>query len=198
MTPPTPSRRGAARDIDKELQALEKEARAALPGFDAQFYNRAGDLCLDNGHRDRALTYYGRAIDAYLKSSRFDSAAAVCRKLLRIAPDAVRTRCTLAWLSIGKGFLGDAQVEVKEYVRAARKAHQQAFATKQLRLMGEAAADPELRELIARELAEMGDDVGAGKVRTQPPPPSSPEAQEDRWSKVLRAALMGPSELKGP
>jgi predicted Zn-dependent protease len=184
--------------LDNRLKALEQQAEIALPGFDAQFFNRAGDLCVEAHARTRALGYYGRAIDAYLRAGRYNAAGAVCRKLLRISPGAVRARCTLAWLSIGKGLLGDAQWEVDEYVEAAIDAGQTDLARTQIRMMGEATLDPELRALLAGHLDRLGDPQGAGRlVQEGTGDGEQSEEAEALWSRVLRAALMGPEDLRG-
>lgn len=181
--------------LEKQLKALEQQADIALPGFDAQFFNRAGDLCVEAQDRDRALAYYGRAIDAYLRAGRYNASGAVCRKLLRISPGSVRARCTLAWLSIGKGLLGDAQWEVDEYVDAAVAAGQADLAARQLRMMADATYDPELRALLADHLHKLGDGDAASLLEG-PPEESAREEPEALWSRVLRAALMGPEDLR--
>ncbi len=185
-------------NLEKRLRSLEREAEIALPGFDAQFFNRAGDLCVEAGNRDRALSYYGRAIDAYLRAGRYNAAGAVGRKLLRISPGSVRVRCTLAWLSIGKGLLSDAQWEIDEYVRAAIDAGEEELARKQIRMMAEATYDTGLRSILAGHLHKLDDPEGAERIANAPPPDDEPrEEPEALWSRVLRAALMGPEELRG-
>lgn len=184
------------RGLEKQLRALEQQAEVALPGFDAQFFNRAGDLCVEGRDRDRALGYYGRAIDAYLRAGRYNAAGAVCRKLLRISPGAVRARCTLAWLSIGKGLLGDAQWEVDEYIDAAVAAGQGDLAARQLRMMADATYDHELRALLADHLTKLGDDETASLIRSPEAADAEREEPEALWSRVLRAALMGPEDLR--
>lgn len=42
--------------LEKRLQSLEQQAEMALPGFDAQFFTRAGDLCVDAREDRRAVT----------------------------------------------------------------------------------------------------------------------------------------------
>lgn len=182
--------------LEKQLNSLEQQAETALPGFDAQHFNRAGDLCLEADDRGRALSYYGRAIDAYLRAGRYNSAGAVCRKLLRMSPNAVRARCTLAWLSIGKGLLSDAQREVDEYVRSAVEAGQAHLARSQIRLMAEATYDPDLRALLADHLRTLGEPDAAERVRERGRAPDEQrEEAEVLWSRVLRAALMAPEDM---
>lgn len=184
--------------LEKRLKSLEEQAETALPGFDAQFFNRAGDLCVEAQDRKRALAYYGRAIDAYLRAGRYNAASAVCRKLLRISPGAVRARCTLAWLSIGKGLLSDAQWEVDEYVQAAVDAGQTDLAVKQIRMMADATYNPDLRALLADHLHKLGDSEAAERVMDPANIDDEPrEEAEALWSRVLRAALMGPEDLRG-
>jgi hypothetical protein len=184
-------------NLEKRLGSLEREAELALPGFDAQFFNRAGDLCVEAGQRDRALNYYGRAIDAYLRAGRYNAAGAVGRKLLRISPGSIRVRCTLAWLSIGKGLLSDAQREIDEYVNAALGAGEGDLARKQIRMMADATYDPELRSILADHLRKLGDVDAAERVMSTPPREEEPrEEPEALWSRVLRAALMGPDDLR--
>lgn len=181
--------------FEKRLQSLEQQAEIALPGFDAQFFHRAGDLCAD-AREDRAVSYYGRAIDAYLRAGRYNAAGAVCRKLLGISPGAVRARCTLAWLSIGKGRLSDAQRDVDEYVRAAVAAGDADLAREQLRMMAEAIHDRSLRSLLADHLQQLDDSETAERMRADPGDRDEGEA-EALWSRALRAALMGPEDLRG-
>lgn len=200
-TPKTPDPEA---ELEVHLKELEHQAAEAVPGFGAQFLNRAGDLCIDAGKLDRGLSYLGRAIDMYLQAGRWDAAGAVCRKLLRVSPGAVRARCTLAWLSIGKGLGGDAQAEIRDYLHAARAAgptHVE-MARKHLALMAEAVFDVDVLEVVAEELWELGDRDGAKKVGLRmkaviggAADDLSDHDQERTWAAVLRAALMGPREL---
>jgi predicted Zn-dependent protease len=182
--------------LEKQIESLEEQAEVALPGFDAQFFNRAGDVCVEAQDRTRALGYYGRAIDAYLRAGRYNAAGAVCRKLLRISPGSVRARCTLAWLSIGKGLLGDAQWEVDEYVDAAVAAGQADLARRQIRMMAEATYNPELRALLADHLHKLGEEDTTAVLAPIEDAEAAREEPEALWSRVLRAALMGPEDLR--
>ena len=187
--------------LDRELSLLEEQARTASPGYETQFLNRAGNLCVEAGVPQRALAYFGRAIDAYLESGRFSAAEVLCRKVLRIAPAAVRARCTLAWLAIGKGIRSETETEIADYVVAAQRAGREGLASRQLVMMAEAATRLDLRELLAQHLLELGAEEDADRVLgmvfaerngLQPPPPRD---EGKLWAKLLRAALMGPQEL---
>lgn len=197
-----PKRPDADAELDGQLRQLEQEAQHALPGFGAHFLNRAGDLCLQAGKLDRGLGYLGEAIDMYLRAGRWDAAGAVCRKLLRLSPGAVRARCTLAWLAIGKRLGGDAQAQIRDYVQAVHRggARTMELARKQLALMAEAVSDEGVLELIGAELSRLGDNEGATKValrleQLQQAPGGSERDDEHTWATVLRAALLGPQQL---
>src|SRR4051812_22569916 len=103
-----------AQDLQAQLEDLERQAQAAHgPGGAATYYNRAGDLLVDAGRVSNALEFYGEAIDTHVKADRFEPAAALCRKVIRLVPAVVRTRCTLTWLALGDGFDGDAAGHVE-------------------------------------------------------------------------------------
>ena len=185
---------------DQISEMLMRSQLDPTPAADAAAYNGAGDLCKEAGHFDRALSYYGLAIDAYLKAERWDPAAAICRKILRISPMAVRARCTLAWLAIGQGMAGEAQAQLRGYVAAAMSAGRDALAVAQLRRMGEAALNPAIRQSVAELLLDLGADRAAdylfGTVyRERNIGTRSGVSPDMVWSTVRRGALMGPREL---
>ena len=187
------------RQMEAELSALEEKAETVrVPGADAPFYNAAGDLCSEAKDEIRALEYYGKAVDAYLRAERWEAAAAMCRKILRSQPGAVRARCTLSWLAIGKGFVADAQTQVTDYAEAAYRFGREMLAASQLRRMGELAVNPTVRVTVAEQLLTLGADRAAdslfgavlrelnfGRRR----------GNEVNWSLVRRAALLGPRDL---
>jgi tetratricopeptide (TPR) repeat protein len=178
-----------------QLEALDREAAAAPPQRRAQLYNRLGDAYARSGERPAALRAYGRAIDGYLEYGFYDAAAALCRKVIDFDPRVIRTRCTLAFLSLGKELVSDAQQEIAGYVEAARKAGQEEFAVKRLHLMAEATDSLETRTLLGEYLMELGDAQGAdrvlGAVHAQRNELIGPpmEEQRERWARLLRVAV---------
>jgi tetratricopeptide (TPR) repeat protein len=189
--------------LDAALESLEAQVREASPGYETQFLNRAGNLCVEAGQPARALGYMGRAIDAYLESGRFNAAEVLCRKVLEISPEAVRPRCTLAWIAIGKGFPDQSREAITEYVDAAEAGGQQELAARQLTMMAEAADNLELRRCIAEHLlsleeAERADQVFGMVFKEQNDVLERAASQQGKlWAKLLTAALMGPAELRG-
>jgi tetratricopeptide (TPR) repeat protein len=191
----------AVPSVDSELHALEEQIRQAVPGHETSLLNRAGDLCARTGQTGRALGYYGRAANAYLELGRSEAAEAICRKILRLAPATVRAQCTLAWVAVGRNHLADARDAVRGYVRVAEGAGQDALAAKQVRMMADAVGDAALLEFFGETLLDLEDPVGAdevfGRIYAERngilPAPEMDE--EDRWARLLRAALMDSSAL---
>lgn len=71
-------------------------------------------------------------------------------------------------------------------------------------MMAETVAKPELAELIGELLLDLGDAAGADRLfgavfraREQGEPLPGRREGAERWEDVLRAALMGPDELRG-
>ena len=139
-------------DLDRKLLRLEEEAEAAAPGFEGTPLNRAGDLCFKAGDRVRALTYYGRAIDSFLEDQQRDAARGVANKIIRIHPDAVRTLCTLTWLDLASRHMATALVDLREYVRAAKRSHQEKLAGGQILNMARVATQEEFLDAAADAL----------------------------------------------
>lgn len=196
------NRRPYDRILEAELIELEIKAESVrVPGADAPFFNAAGDLCTGANEEPRALEYYGRAVDAYLRAERWESAAAMCRKILRAAPLSVRARCTLSWLAIGKGFVADAQTQVTDYAETAYREGREFLAANQISRMGELTPSALLRITLAEQLLTLGADRAAdhlfGVVFREENFGRHNDPDLD-WTQIMRAALMGPRELGQP
>jgi len=153
------------RDVEAELKRLETEAESAAPGYVGTAYNRAGDLALKGGESDRALKYYGRAIDAFLQDAQREAARGVANKIIRVRPSAVRTLCTLTWLDLAARHQATALLHLRDYVRAAREAGQHARAATQIFEMGRISADTEFVDAVADALDSLDFPTRADEVR---------------------------------
>jgi len=170
-----------------ELRALQVE-HADERG---RIYNLAGDLCFDSGCRERALPYYGRAIDVFLAAGQVEGAVGVCRKIVRLTPEVVRARCTLAWMALGRGLIEEARQRIADYASAAASAGQEATAAKHLRQMADVSSNVEVLESLADALMHLGDDAGADRAFGAAMGRSEPGAQlpnepAQRWATVLK------------
>lgn len=170
-----------------ELRAL----RVSFPDERARIFNLAGDLCFDACSRERSLSYYGRAIDVYVAAQEFEAAVNMCRKIVRLTPEVVRARCTLAWMALGRGLMHEARMRIAEYAEAASVAGKEGAAAHHLRLMTEVAENQEVLESLAEALLQVGDDAGANRAygaalgRAPLRRIRLPDAPDERWATVL-------------
>lgn len=151
--------------LESALHEVSERLREDLsPEQRARIMNIAGDLCFDAGQRERALLYYDACIDLYLSASRFAASAAICEKLVRLNPEVVRARCTLAWLAVARGLDDEARRRIEEYGEAALRLERPTVAQRQLRAMAEEVDNEEVLEAIAHALLKLGDSVTADRV----------------------------------
>lgn len=147
------------------LRSMEARARQTeYPDQRARILNLAGDLCFDAGERERALDYYGRAIDLHITHHEYSAAVAICQKIVRLTPEVVRARCTLAWMAIARGMIHEAQTRISDYKKAADAAGQARLARAHLLMMAEVIDDRDLLVTIAESLIELGDAENADRV----------------------------------
>jgi tetratricopeptide (TPR) repeat protein len=186
---------GSGIDLDMVLPSMERRAeQALLPDERARIINLAGDLCFDAGARERALEYYDRAIDTYLSVGLYASAVAVCQKIVRLTPEVIRARCTLAWLAIARGMLSEARDRIHDYADAAGRLNDSRLAWGHLRMMAEVCESQEVLESVADALLQLGDVRGAdrvygaaygGELATR----KLPEDPQSRWGVVLERIM---------
>ena len=195
------------RDLDAELARLEVEAAVPALDYRAALFGRAGDLCVKAGDNHRALQYYGRAIDGYLGVGYYDTALAMCKKVVSIAPQVVRARCTMAFLLLGedlpylrtRGVSQEAKNHLQEYVRAAKEAGRGEVAVQRLRMMADVTEVETVRELIGDLLFELGAPEEAAELhyalfeeRANLATIDAEESktQRQRWAEMMRIAIM--------
>lgn len=177
-----------------DLRRIEQQLEGLGHGYKAaRLLNRAGDLYLVRGERQNALKRYGDAIDAYLQAGEYDNAMAVCRKIIRVVPEVIRTRRTLAWLCLGKGFIEIAREHIDAYVKAAIDSHLEPLAVQQLQLMAQYVDRPEFREFLADKLKALGADSAAASVRAGR---ATTDLRDAGWTPVVYAAMLTPEELR--
>jgi hypothetical protein len=185
---PEPANNDPAASLPERLRVLEREADQARLGFRGTPLNRAGDLCMQAKQTDRALEYYGRAIDAYLQDGHPELARGVAQKLIRVHPGAVRTYCTLTWLDLGLGYLADARTHVGGYVAAARRAGREEIAIRHVREMARAVTDQGFRVAAATALEDLGDRGGARELKDAMPEQPHQEPDDATRERCFEAA----------
>ena len=138
-----------AKDVEGALSRLEDEDASAAAGYVGTSFNKAGDLALKDGQADRAVGYYGRAIDAFLEDAQREAARGVANKIIRVRPSAIRTMCTLTWLDLAARHQATALLHLRDYVAAAKEAAQNARAATQIFEMAKVAPEPEFVDAVA-------------------------------------------------
>jgi tetratricopeptide (TPR) repeat protein len=174
--------------LTQRLEKLEAEAEHAAPGYVGTSYNRAGDLALRSGDRDRAAGFYGRAIDAFLEDGQREAARGVANKIIRVLPSAVRTLCTLTWLDLAARHSATALLHLRDYVAAARDVDEGAIAAKQIHEMARLVPDLEFLAAAADALDSLDFSTKAEEVREWAKADGSPDALSD--TDALTAACL--------
>lgn len=165
--------------LTQRLERLEAEAANAAPGYVGSSLNRAGDLALRAGDQDRAVSYYGRAIDAFLEDEQPEAARGVANKIIRVRPTAVRTLCTLTWLDLAAKHSATALLHLRDYVMAAKDVDQYSLAASQIHEMARLVPDSEVLGAIADALDSLDFSHRAEEVREWAGHEGSPDAIEE-------------------
>ncbi|MBD0319566.1 MAG: hypothetical protein ICV87_04485 [Gemmatimonadetes bacterium] len=177
--------------LQRELDDIERRLAGSPPRSQSLLLKQAGDLCASVGERRRALAWYGRAVNIHLELGEAPRAAALCHTILTVHPEAVRARCTLAWLALAGGRSMETRKMVDEYAAAARASGQNAMAAQQLAWMYEAADDTLLRRDIIRAVRSLGDEALATTLSTQRAR-AEPLDHDALWTRVLHGTLAPP------
>ncbi len=143
----------AAQLYQQVLRTAEQEGDIApeLPLF-----NRVGDIYLRLGRPQDAVTFFEQAADHYAADGLFNNAIALCNKALRHTPGRLELYRKLGRLSANQGFATDARRYFLEYAERNLKqgAVDEAFGA--LGELADLTDDPEVRELLARQLHSHG------------------------------------------
>lgn len=165
--------------LTQRLERLEQEAQNAAPGYVGSSYNRAGDVALKEGDAERAMGYYGRAIDAFLADEQPEAARGVANKIIRVRPHAVRTLCTLTWLDLAAKHTATALLHLRDYVEAAKEVKQFSLAASQIHEMARIVPDREVLSAIADALDGLDFAQRANEVREWEAKGGSPHVVTD-------------------
>jgi hypothetical protein len=179
-------------DWEAEVAQLEAESERGSTAFQGAALNKAGDVCLRAGDQGRALSLYGRAIDALLADGQREAARGVANKIIRVHPVAVRTLCTLTWLDLAARHGATALLHLRDYVEAAKRARQERIAGEQIMAMARVVTEGEFLDAAADALDQLNFADGAAQVRDWTKAGGSPEAAKDveeREERCLEAAV---------
>jgi hypothetical protein len=186
-------------DWEAEVAQLEAESEQGSSAFQGTALNKAGDVCLRAGDQQRALSLYGRAIDALLADGQREAARGVANKIIRVHPGAVRTLCTLTWLDLAARHGATALLHLRDYVEGAKRAHQERIAGEQIMAMARVATEGEFLDAAADALDQLNFAEGAAQVREWTRTDGSPDAAKDveeRAARCLEAAVGSLAKVK--
>ena len=100
----------ALEHYQKAIRELEKEEQT-----DIGLINRVGDLFVRVGKLDRAVEYYGQAVDLYREAFLPNNAIAVCKKIIRNVPNRHEAYLKIGQIRAEQGFLPDARTNFLTY-----------------------------------------------------------------------------------
>jgi hypothetical protein len=183
--------------LTQRLAKFEAEAESAAPGYVGTSYNRAGDVALRSGDQGRAVSYYGRAIDAFLEDGQREAARGVANKIIRVRPTAVRTLCTLTWLDLAAKHSATGLLHLRDYVEAAKDVDERALAANQVFEMARVVPDSEFLGAAADALDSLDFSEKADEVRAWASGEGSPDAIRDDDA-LSRACLKGAVNSNDP
>ena len=141
------------RAIEVYLKAIQQIESGQETSPDLSLYNRVGDLYLRLGRLEEAVRYYEEAADRYAESGFYNNAIALCSKALRCMPGRAELYLRLGRFSASQGFMVDARRWFLDYAEHALRAGDDEKAFDALRELADAVSDPEVREMLARQLA---------------------------------------------
>jgi hypothetical protein len=160
-------------------------------------YNRAGDVALRSGDQALAVSYFGRAIDAFLQDGQREAARGVANKISRVRPAAVRTLCTLTWLDLAARHSATALLHLRDYVVAAKDVDERSLAATQIYEMARVVPDPEFLAAAADALDGLDYSNKADQVREWAKSDGSPDALHDA-SELAEFCLKGAATPNSP
>jgi tetratricopeptide (TPR) repeat protein len=158
----------------------------------AKAFEAAGDESVYESAIEEAKVNYGWAIDSFLEARAFEEAIRICRKLIRLSPDVVRTRFTLLFLLVGLGRYAEARPALEEYVRVVQETGTRSFAIPRLQLLAHVTEDPETNARIESILLGLGAEQLGYAVHTRDPAAAeamSGAERVERWETLLPIAL---------
>lgn len=156
----------------------------------ARAFEAAADALVYRSEVEEAKINYGGAIDAFLEGRDFEEAIRICRKLIRLAPEVVRTRFTLLFLLVGRSRYEEARQALDEYVELVRRSGTRSYAVPRLQLLAHVTDDPDTSARIVASLERFGlGEAGEQVHATAADTTASEEDRMHRWETLLPIAL---------
>ena len=161
--------------------------------------NTLGDLYVRAKQPEKAVAQYGRIAQHFFDDGFYPKAAALYKKILKIAPDDEQSQLQLADLSAKQGLLADAK-SYYQAVAARRRARGDRRGVDEIvvRLGTVDPADIEARTAAARVLDESGDQKGAAALfRALHADLAEKGRGADALAALREAVRLNPSDVEG-
>jgi tetratricopeptide (TPR) repeat protein len=100
-------------DLDSALEEYRKLAKGE--DVDPNIYNLMGDVFFKKSQKDEAFRHYTEAVECYRRDNLFSNAIAVCRKMVRLAPDYADASRIMGELYLDQGFASESASYFLEY-----------------------------------------------------------------------------------
>lgn len=147
----------------QEALALQEETDGAA---DLGLYNRLGDLYLRNGNRQNAVEAFDRAATQYESQQLYSNAIALCKKILRYAPDALAVHRRVGRLLALSGLTAEARVHYLAYAGTREREGAPGEGADALLELLEVTSDEDTR-LAAADLLHKADRAGEAVEQLQ-------------------------------
>lgn len=153
---------------------------------------RAAEMARESGRSAEALTFYGRAVDAYIEAGLASRAESVCMRIIEMEPKVIRTRYTLAAISVARGDVTEVSRRLADYMAVVILAQAEKMAVPSLLELAGTCANPTIRLLVAEALrrADRPDLADGVEFGTAAP------AAESNSERALKAALKSPADRR--
>ena len=152
---------------------------------------RAAEIAREAGQRYEALGFYGRAIDACLRAGLTRKAEALCKHVIEMEPEVIRSRYTLAAIAVARNDVKGARKRLTDYMDAVGSSKAEHMAVPPLLELAGSTANPAMRDLVAGALRRAGRPDLADAVEHG----TGATAGRSDWSRAVGAALKGPGDL---
>lgn len=86
---------------------------------DPNFPNELGDIFIRKGDKVQACKYFEESLEAYKKVQLFNNAVAVCKKILRVAPNRLNVHWTLGEIRANQGIKAEASQHFCKFLELA-------------------------------------------------------------------------------
>jgi tetratricopeptide (TPR) repeat protein len=130
--------------------------QGTVTGVDPGLYNRVGDLYLRTGDLSRAVGAYEAVVDLYERQELYPNAVALCKKILRNAPDQVHAHRRTGRLLARSGLPAEARQSYAEYARALQNDGHADEALGALEELYELIPDDETRDFLIEAYVDSG------------------------------------------